>query len=86
MPSTTIHFPDEILSDIDRIAGRQKISRNKFVIEACRSAMARDAGEWPDGFFDGQLSDIDQNLLREAVLELEDAVIRHRRNRGAPLL
>lgn len=86
MGSTTIHFPENILSHIDRAAARRKISRNRFVLEACEAALAEDAGEWPEGFFEPVLSEDEKTMLREAVKELEEAVLLSRRNRGAMLL
>ena len=86
MPSTTIHFPDETLEKIDAVARRRGVSRNRFVIEACEEAVAEDAGEWPPGFFDLDLSDEDRRLLQTAGKELEAASMKNRRNRGAPLL
>jgi len=50
MPSTTIHFPPDLLERIDAVARRRGISRNKFVIQACENAVAHDAGEWLEGF------------------------------------
>ena len=86
MPSTTIHFPDETLERIDAVARRRGVSRNRFVIEACEEAVAEDAGEWPPGFFDLDLSDEDRRLLQTAGKELEAAAMQNRRNRGAPIL
>lgn len=86
MPSTTIHFPDETLEKIDAVASRRGMSRNRFVIEACEEAVAEDAGEWPAGFFELDLSEDDLRLLRTAGRELEEAVMQNRRNRGAPIL
>jgi hypothetical protein len=86
MPSTTIHFPPETLKKIDAVARRRGISRNRFVIEACQQAVAEDAGEWPAGFFELDLSDEDLELMRTTGRKLENDVIRNRRNRGAPLL
>ena len=51
MPSTTVHFPPQLLERIDAVAQRQGVSRNRFVIRACQDAVARDAGEWPENFF-----------------------------------
>ena len=86
MPSTTFHIPDDILREIDRLAEKRNISRNKLVIEACKAELARDAGEWPERFFFPRVSREEQNLLREATAEMENAVYEHRRNRGTPLL
>jgi len=86
MPSTTIHFRPDILARIDAVARRCQISRNRFVIQACESAVARDAGEWPEGFFRLELSEDDAELLRQAGQELERSVLANRTNRGASLL
>ena len=86
MPTTTIHFPPEVLERIDKVAHSRNISRNRFVVQACQQAVASDAGQWPEGFFDLKLSSDDQALLNEASAELEQAILRHRSNRGAPLL
>jgi predicted transcriptional regulator len=86
MPSTTIHFPDEILRRLDEAAGEHGISRNRYVLEACKEALDREEGHWPEGFFDSELSDEDQSLLHEGAAEMEEAIYSYRRNRGAPLL
>jgi len=86
MPSTTVHFPPEILRSIDVVAERRGISRNRFVIQACEQAVSDDAGEWPDGFFSLELDSDEASLLGEAAEELEQAVLANRTNRGAPLL
>ena len=44
MGTTTIHFPDDILSDLDRAAALHDVSRNKYVLNACRAALSREAG------------------------------------------
>jgi len=86
VPTTTIHFPEEVLQRIDAVARRRGISRNRFVIQACEQAVAGDAGQWPEGFFDLDLSAGEKRLLDQAVTEMEEAVRRSRANRGAPLL
>jgi hypothetical protein len=86
MPTTTIHFPSEVLQRIDLVARRRGISRNKFVIQACEQAVAGDSGQWPESFFDLELSPDDQALLNEAAVEMDEAIQRSRANRGAPLL
>jgi hypothetical protein len=81
--TTTFHLPDSLLADIDRAARRAGMSRNKFVVRACREALSRDAGEWPEGFFDSHLSQEERQLLAEATLEMEGVIAGARRNRGA---
>ena len=82
MPSTTVHIPDEILSKIDRVVSEKKISRNRFIIDACQKALENNAEEWPKGFFDHKLGDEELRLLNEAGLEMESAIIRSRKNRA----
>ena len=86
VPTTTIHFPEETLRRVDAVARQRKISRNRFVIQACEKAVASDAGEWPEGFFEQQISTADQALLNQAVKEMETAIARSRTSGGAPLL
>jgi predicted transcriptional regulator len=86
MGSTTIHFPEEILSRIDQAAAERRISRNRYVLEACEAALASQAGVWPEGFFNSGLTEKDHVLLKEAAAEMEQVIYKNRRNRGAPLL
>jgi len=49
-----------------------------------RCAAAGDSGQWPEGFFELNLSSDDHALLDQASAELEAAIARNRANRGAP--
>jgi len=62
------------------------VSRNRFVLQACGEALARQAGEWPAGFFDSPHRKEDETLLAEATRELEKGVLARRMNRGAVAL
>lgn len=86
MPSTTIHFPKEILSRIDTAARKHGVSRNKYFLKACEEALEKEDGEWPEDFFNLKLNDEDLLILRESSKEVEDNIYSHRQNRGAPLL
>lgn len=86
MPSTTIHFPEEILSEIDTAAHKHGISRNKYFLKACEAALEKEAGEWPEDFFNLDLSKEDLQLLRESSREVENSILINRLNRGAPIL
>ena len=81
MPSTTVHIPDELLSEIDQIVKEKEISRNRFIVQACEHALNNIAGEWPEGFFDTDLSEEDLKILCEGVQEMEQAIINKRKNR-----
>lgn len=82
---TTVHIPPELLARVDDAAGRQGISRNRFVIKACERAVEEDAGAWPEGFLDPLPSD-QLEVLRDASQEMERAIHANRRNRGGPIL
>ena len=86
MPSTTIHFPPQLLERIDAVAQRQGVSRNRLVIQVCQDAVARDAGEWSEGFFCLGLDPTELAVLREAGAELELSIRGARHSQGAPLL
>jgi hypothetical protein len=86
MASTTFHIPNDLLAEIDRAAEILRTSRNRFVLQACREALARQAGEWPAGFFDSLYGTEDQKLLAEATRELETGILTRRMNRGAVVL
>jgi len=47
MPSTSVHFPVELLRRIDRTAKRRRVSRNRLITEACRSVVDAGQSEWP---------------------------------------
>ena len=86
MPSTTVHLPDVLLSKIDKIVKEIGISRNRFIIKACEEALKENAGRWPEGFFEPDLSAANLKLLREGVAEMEDAIMQMRRNRTGIIL
>lgn len=85
MGSTTVHIPDETLKRLDAIARRRGLSRNRVVLAALESEIARDSGEWPSEFFSPPPAE-DLELLADATLELETATTTGRRSRGAVVL
>lgn len=85
MPSTPVHFPPRLLERVDATARRLGVSRNEFVIRACREAVASDAGAWPGGFFRPALTAGELALLRATGADLEQSILTSRRNRGAAL-
>ena len=80
------HFPPPLLGQIDAVAQRQGVSRNRFVMRACQDAIAKDAGEWPEHFFHLDLDPGELAVLREAGHEMERSIRAARHSRGAPLL
>lgn len=87
MPSTTIQFNDDLLMKIDEVAKERGTSRNRFILEACKSALQNlTPPEWPEGFFENHHSRADLALLRKAAAEMEESIIRLRRSRGSSCL
>jgi Arc/MetJ-type ribon-helix-helix transcriptional regulator len=81
MPSTTVHLPEALLTKIDQIVNDIGISRNRFIIQACEEALNNIAGQWPEDFFDPELGSANLKLLKEGVAEMEEAILRMRKNR-----
>ncbi len=81
MPSTTVHLPDKLLNKIDQLVNEIGISRNKFIIQACEEALQNHAGRWPEDFFEPDLSASNLRLLKEGVAEMEESIMRMRKNR-----
>lgn len=85
MPNTSVHFPEDILRELDRTAEARRVSRNRLIVDACRLAL-RAGREWPEGFFsDEHLSAPDRRELRRGAADFARVVARSRRNRkGTP--
>lgn len=86
MPSTTVHFPDDLLRSIDIFVKREGLSRNRFVIQACEEALKHNAGKWPEDFFHSDLTQQDKKILEKAAKEMESFIIKSRKNRTGSLL
>ena len=82
MPPTTIHINDLLLEQIDEAARNRRISRDRFIVEACEVALQGVVPDWPEGFFESDLGEEDLGLLRKAASEMEESIKRLRRSRG----
>lgn len=90
--NTSVHFPDDLLEALDRMAARRGVSRNRVIVESCRSAVAL----WPEGkkperkisneefFSDRHLSRADLRLLRRGHGDFDRAMAGARRSRRTP--
>lgn len=81
MPSTTVHIPDELLTKLDSAIKGKGISRNRFIVEACKLALENEAGQWPRDFFECDLGAEDLKLLSEGADEMISVIARNRKNR-----
>ena len=81
MPSTSVHLPRDLVTSLDALAARRRVSRNRLILEACERLLQEEAGEWPQGFFaNNDLSAADLRELRAAGKALEAATRRLRRH------
>jgi hypothetical protein len=81
MPNTSVYFPEGLLSELDRLAAQQGVSRNGLIVESCRKALSL-RREWPEGFFsNNDLSARELSELRRGGAELESAIAGSRRTR-----
>jgi hypothetical protein len=84
VPNTSVHFPEGMLDELDRLAEERGVSRNRVIVESCRQAV-RSRRQWPDGFFsDTHRTAEDLQELREGAEEFSRALAGARRSRRAP--
>ena len=85
MPSTSVHFPRGTLEEITRRAAETGVSRNRFVVDACRQALERGRPRWPQGFFsDAHLSRAALSELRASAAAFDTAMRDGRASRRPP--
>ena len=89
--NTSVHFPDDLLEALDRMAARRGVTRNRVIVESCRRAVA--AWKKPEAksvekkmsreefFSDRHLSRADLRLLRRGHADFDRALARARRSR-----
>lgn len=92
--NTSVHFPDDLLEALDRMAVRRGVSRNRVIVESCRRAIAR--WKTPEAmpakkkisreefFSDRHLSRADLRLLRRGHGDFDRALASARRSRRNP--
>lgn len=89
--NTSVHFPDDLLEALDRMAARRGVSRNRVIVESCRRAVDR----WnkpeekkkisrEEFFSDRHLSRADLRLLRRGHGDFDRALVSARRSRRNP--
>jgi hypothetical protein len=86
MPNTSVHFPEGLLDELDRLAEERGVSRNRLIVDSCREVI-RVRRQWPDGFFSNRhLSAEDLEELERSADEFTATIEAGRRSRrGSPL-
>jgi hypothetical protein len=86
MASTSVHFPEALVEELDRIATERGVSRNRLIVEACRRVI-RERDVWPAGFFTNEhLTPEDLNELEDGADEFTDNILSARQSRTEPPL
>lgn len=76
---TSIHLPKDLQAMVDRRARALGVSRNRFIVDAIRSVL-QSKGDWSPGFI-AALESTDDSVC-DAVDEMEQGIIKHRRSKG----
>jgi hypothetical protein len=86
MGSTSVHFPEALLAELDHVAAERGVSRNRLIVESCRHAV-RARKHWPEGFFsDARFGADELAELRGGAEEFAKTIAKSRRSRRtAPL-
>lgn len=83
MATTSVHFPEDLLDRLDRLAAARGTSRNRLIVEACRAELARERAAWPAGYLEGAHVDPDDlRLLAEGASGFIDDLRQARSSRG----
>jgi hypothetical protein len=82
--NTSVHFPEGMLDDLDRLAEERGVSRNRVIVDSCRQALhAR--RQWPEGFFaDSHRTAAEMRELQKGEDEFARALAAGRRSRSSP--
>lgn len=81
MSNTSVHLPGNLLQQLDELASRRGVSRNRLIVESCHELVRQSQG-WPEGFFDPQRYDPeDLELLRSGQEDFDVAISESRRSR-----
>ena len=82
--NTSVHFPEGMLDELDRLAEERGVSRNRVIVDSCRQTLSS-RRQWPDGFFSSEHRTADElRDLQEAAEEFARELAAGRRSRRAP--
>jgi hypothetical protein len=83
--NTSVHFPEGMLDELDRLAEERGVSRNRVIVDSCRQTL-RTQRQWPPGFFSNEhRTAVELRDLREGAEEFARALTTGRRRRAPPL-
>ena len=89
MAQLAIYIDDQLAERLDKAVRESGKSKSKWVAEAIKHSLQ---DQWPDGFFGSTGNQIGETgtdygeknlkLLREGVAEMEEAILKSRKNRA----
>jgi hypothetical protein len=82
--NTSVHFPEGMLDELDRLAEERGVSRNRVIVDSCRQAL-HSRRQWPDGFFsDAHRTSDELRELQEGAEAFARTLATDRRTRRRP--
>lgn len=82
--NTSVHFPEGLLDELDRLAEDRGVSRNRVIVDSCREAL-RARRQWPPGFFSNvHRTAAELRELQDGAEEFARALEAGRRSRRTP--
>ena len=84
MANTSVHFPEGMLDELDRVAAERGVSRNRIIVESCRETLLA-RRQWPEGFFSNDhLTPADRAELERSAEDFTKVIRDGRRSRSGP--
>lgn len=84
MANASVHFPEGLLDELDRLAAERGVSRNRVIVDSCRQQLLS-RRQWPDGFFSNtHLSPDELRELRGGADKFARGLASSRRSRRRP--
>ena len=83
MANTSIHLPESLLEELDRLAAERGMSRNRLIVESCQRVV-EERSCWPEGLFSNDhLTEPDLQELRQGGHAFQEAIGIGRKSRAS---
>ena len=83
MANTSIHLPESLLEELDRLAAERGMSRNRLIVESCQRVV-EERSCWPgDLFSNDRLTEQDLKELWQGERAFQEAIGVGRKSRAS---
>ena len=82
--NTSVHLPQALLANLDRIAAERGTSRNRLIVESCQRLVEERSCWPPELFSNDHLSDAELRELQQGEQDFWRAVENARQSRTRP--